>query len=38
MKKRAESYNNKRRGDKDGANDSLDKLNKFGIIIDQERN
>ena len=33
MKRRAESYNNKRRGDHDNSG-SLDKLDKFGIIID----
>ena len=32
-KKRAESYNKKRKGNKD-SNDSLDKLDKFGIIVD----
>jgi hypothetical protein len=33
VKRRAESYNNKRRGDLDNSG-SLDKLDKFGIIID----
>jgi hypothetical protein len=33
MKRRAESYNNKRRGDLDNSG-SLDKLDNFGIIIE----
>jgi hypothetical protein len=33
MKRRAESYNNKRRGDLDNSG-SLDKLDKFAILID----
>ena len=33
VKKRAESYNKKRRSDND-SNGSLDKLDQFGIIID----
>ena len=33
MKRRAESYNNKRRGDLDDSG-SLDKLDKFAILID----
>ena len=36
MKRRAESYNNKRRGDLDNSG-SLDKLDKFAILIDEEK-